>query len=78
MGYKPSILKESSNAYSNQFTTNAKNVKDICGYFPCAPFPRLETGNVVWVQSFDQFMDSDLTDFRYSDVISLCRHFLTK
>ena len=27
--------------------------KDICGYFQCAPFPRLETGKVVWVLSFD-------------------------
>ena len=27
--------------------------KDICGYFPCAPFPRLETDKVVWVLSFD-------------------------
>ena len=22
--------------------------KDICGYFQCAPFPRLQTGKVVW------------------------------
>ena len=28
-------------------------VKDICGYFQCAPFPRLETGKVVWVLFFD-------------------------
>ena len=28
-------------------------VKDICGYFQCAPFPRLETDKVVWVLSFD-------------------------
>ena len=27
--------------------------KDICGYFQCAPLPRLETGKVVWVLSFD-------------------------
>ena len=27
--------------------------KDICGYFQCAPFPRLQTGKVVWVLSFD-------------------------
>ena len=26
---------------------------DICGYFQCATFPRLETGKVVWVLSFD-------------------------
>ena len=29
------------------------SVKDICGYFQCAPFPRLQTGKVVWVLSFD-------------------------
>ena len=28
-------------------------VKDICGYFQCAPFPRLQTRKVVWVLSFD-------------------------
>ena len=27
--------------------------KDICGYFQCAPFPRLQTGKVVWVLSLD-------------------------
>ena len=27
--------------------------KDICGYFQCAPFSRLVTGKIVWVQSFD-------------------------
>ena len=30
-----------------------KVIKDICGYFQCAPFPRLQTGKVVWVLSFD-------------------------
>ena len=30
-----------------------KLLKDICGYFQCAPFPRLQTGKVVWVLSFD-------------------------
>ena len=30
-----------------------KNLKDICGYFQCAPFPRLQPGKVVWVLSFD-------------------------
>ena len=29
------------------------HLKDICGYFQCAPFPRLQTGKVVWVLSFD-------------------------
>ena len=29
------------------------HVKDICGYFQCAPFPRLQTGKVVLVLSFD-------------------------
>ena len=29
------------------------HVKDICGYSLCAPFPRLQTGKVVWVLSFD-------------------------
>ena len=29
------------------------SLKDICGYFQCAPFPRLQTGKVVWVLSFD-------------------------
>ena len=28
-------------------------LKDICGYFQCAPFPRLQTRKVVWVLSFD-------------------------
>ena len=28
-------------------------LKDICGYFQCAPFPRLQTEIVVWVLSFD-------------------------
>ena len=27
--------------------------KDICGYFQCASFSRLETGKVVWALSFD-------------------------
>ena len=27
--------------------------KDICGYFQCAPFPRVETGKDVWVLSFE-------------------------
>ena len=30
-----------------------KSVKDICGYFQCAPFPPLQKGIVVWVLSFD-------------------------
>ena len=30
-----------------------QSVKDICGYFQCAPFPRLQTGKVAWVLSFD-------------------------
>ena len=33
--------------------TNIHKFKDICGYFQCAPFPRLQTGKVVWVLSFD-------------------------
>ena len=35
------------------FCFSYKCVKDICGYFQCAPFLRLETGKVVWVLSFD-------------------------
>ena len=27
--------------------------KDICGYFQCALFLRLQKGKVVWVLSFD-------------------------
>ena len=40
--------------------------KDICGYFPCAPFPRLETGKVVWVLSFDFSRIRINIAFRYS------------
>ena len=40
--------------------------KDICGYFPCAPFPRLETGKAVWVLSFDLSRIRINTAFRYS------------
>ena len=53
-------------------------LKDICGYFPCAPFLRLETGKVVWVMFFDHLWIRISTAFRYSDVISVCRHFLDK
>ena len=35
------------------YLTNSPVIKDICGYFQCAPFPRLQTGKVVWVLSFD-------------------------
>ena len=31
----------------------SSTLKDICGYFQCAPFPRLQTGKDVWVLSFD-------------------------
>ena len=34
-------------------TIHPDEFKDICGYFQCAPFPRLQTGKVVWVLSFD-------------------------
>ena len=30
-----------------------KIIKDICVYFQCAPFPRLQMGKVDWVLSFD-------------------------
>ena len=52
--------------------------KDICGYFPCAPFPRLETGKVVWVPSFDPLRIRLNTAFRYFHVISVFRHLLDK
>ena len=40
--------------YKYIYPGHAKSLlKDICGYFQCAPFPRLETGKVVWVLSFD-------------------------
>ena len=33
------------------FCACVRNIlKDICGYFQCAPFPRLETGKVIWVR----------------------------
>ena len=35
----------------NQSTTLL--IKDICDYFQCAPFPRLQARKVVWVLSFD-------------------------
>ena len=53
-------------------------VKDICGYFPCAPFPRLETAKVVWVLSFDLSRIQINIAFRYSYVISVFRHFIDK
>ena len=34
-------------------TGSGSGFKDICGYFQCAPFPRLQTGTVVRVLSFD-------------------------
>ena len=53
-------------------------LKDICGYFPCASFPRLETGKVVWVLSFDLLRIRINIAFRYSYVISVILHFLGK
>ena len=38
---------------SSRYLDDILNIKDICGYFQCAPFPRLQTGKVVWVLSFD-------------------------
>ena len=55
-----------------------RSIKDICGYFPCAPFPHLETGKVVWVLSFDLLRIRIITAFRYSHVISVFPHFLEK
>ena len=55
-------------------TGNGSGFKDICGYFQCAPFPRLQTGKVV----FRPLTDSDQYSFRYSYVISVFRHFLHK
>ena len=54
------------------------SVKDVCGYFQCASFPRLEIGKVVWVLSFDLLRIRINTAFRYSYVISVFRHFLDK
>ena len=51
-----SILQvaEWSNAktFAQFYSKNVEGIKDICGYFQCAPFPRLQTGKVVWVLSF--------------------------
>ena len=55
-----------------------QRIKDICGYFPCAPFPRLETGKVVWVLSFDLSRIWINIAFRYSYVMSMLRHFIDK
>ena len=41
-----------SHVWNNQ-EQNDIPFKDICGYFQCAPFQRLQTGKVVWVLSFD-------------------------
>ena len=41
-------LEDDLNTYQHY-----KPFRDICGYFQCAPFPRLETGKIVWVLSFD-------------------------
>ena len=40
-------------ATSLSLWSGLSHFKDICGYFQCAPFPRLQTGKVVWVLSFD-------------------------
>ena len=40
--------------------------------------PRLETGKVVWVLSFDHWRIRINTAFRYSYVILVFRHFLDK
>ena len=51
-----SVFKDMEGAYFVQRSQNQKDskyLKDICGYFQCAPFPRLQTGKVVWVLSFD-------------------------
>ena len=53
-------------------------IKDICGYFHCAPFPRLETGKVVWVVSFDLSRIRINIAFRYSYAMSVLRHFIDK
>ena len=37
----------------HKYSDTLNTFKDICGYFQCAPFPRLQTGKVVWVLSFD-------------------------
>ena len=39
--------------------------KDICGFFQCTPFPRLETGKFVWILSFDLLQIRINTAFRY-------------
>ena len=62
----------------NWLLTFDRYIKDICGYFPCTPFPRLETGKVVWVLSFDLLRIRINTAFRYSYVILVFRHFLDK
>ena len=51
-------------------------IKDICGYFQCAPLPCLETGKVVWalLSTINGFASTQLSDilmsYRCSDIFS--------
>ena len=63
---------------SSSDCANMDSVEDICGYFPCAPFPRLERGKVVWVLSFDLPWVRINIAFRYSYAMSVLRHFIDK
>ena len=47
--YFPHIVSISGKPYLFSW----ERLKDICGYFQCASFPRLQTVKVVWVLSFD-------------------------
>ena len=63
---KPVDLVPSIDVRRNVTNKQLSKVKDICGYFPCAPFPRLETDKVVWVLSFDLSRIRINKAFRYS------------
>ena len=49
----PDAILCTCNVSSLQESKFPRQIKDICGYFQCAPFLRLETGKVVRVLSFD-------------------------
>ena len=67
-----------NNRYYDLISKFQVEFKDICGYFHCAPFPRLETVKIVWVLSFDLSRIRINIAFRYSYAMSVLQHFIDK
>ena len=80
-----SLLPQRLDVPSYDFYINTKSassimflIKDICGYFHCAPFLASANGESCLGPVFRPLTDSDQHSFRYSYVISVFRHFLHK